>query len=71
VRRPACGHGVAGSRTITFIPQRQADKPLSILIRLCARHTDAPYDELLRLLPKLGELAEMAGPTAYLAPEET
>jgi hypothetical protein len=28
-----------------------------------------PYDELLNLLPKLAELAEAAGPTAYLGPE--
>ena len=66
---PACPDGVAGSRTITFIPQRQADEPLSVLIRLCASHTDAPYDELLKLLPKLAELAEAAGPTAYIGPE--
>jgi hypothetical protein len=66
---PDCPDGVAGSRTITLIPQRQADKPLSVLIRLCARHTDAPYDELVRLLPKLAELTEAAGPTAYLGPD--
>jgi hypothetical protein len=66
---PACPDGVAGSRTITLIPQRQADKPLSVLIRLCAMHTATPYDELLKLLPKLAELAEAAGPTAYLGPE--
>jgi hypothetical protein len=57
---------VAGSRTITLIPQRQADEPLSVLIRLCARHTAAPYGELLELLPRLAEVAEAAGPTAYL-----
>ena len=67
---PGCPGGVAGSRTITLIPQRQADKPLSVLIRLCARHTDTPYDELLNLLPELAELAEAAGPTAYLGPGE-
>jgi hypothetical protein len=67
---PACPDGVAGSRTITLVPQRQADEPLSILIRLCAKHTDASYDELLRLLPKLGELAEAVGPAAYLGPVE-
>ena len=66
---PGCAGGVAGSRTITLIPARQQDKPLSVLIRLCAKHTDAPYDELLKLLPKLAELAEAAGPTAYLGPE--
>jgi len=66
---PACSDGVAGSRTITLIPQRQADKPLSVLIRLCAKHTDIPSEELLKLLPKLGELAEAAGPAAYLGPD--
>jgi hypothetical protein len=60
---PGCPDGVAGSRTITLIPQRQADEPLSVLIRLCARHTDAPYNEL-------ADLAEDAGPTAYLGPDE-
>jgi hypothetical protein len=66
---PDCPGGVAGSRTITLIPQARDAKPLSVLIRLCARHTAAPYDELLQLLPKLAELAEAAGPTAYLGPE--
>jgi hypothetical protein len=61
---------VAGSRTIAFVPQNREAEPLSILIRLCAGHTDAPYDVLLKLLPKLGELAEPAGPAAYLGPEE-
>jgi hypothetical protein len=61
---------MAGSRTITFVPQIREAEPLSILIRLCAGHSDAPYDVLLSLLPKLGELAEAAGPAAYLGPEE-
>jgi hypothetical protein len=64
-----CPGGVAGSRTVTLIPQSRDAKPLSILIRLCAKHADVPYDELLKLLPKLAELAEAAGPTAYLGPE--
>ena len=67
---PACPGDVAGSRTITLVPQRQVDEPLSILIRLCAKHTDASYDELQRLVPKLGVLAEAAGPAAYLGREE-
>lgn len=67
---PACPDGVAGSRTITLVPQRQADEPLSVLIRLCAAHIAAPYGELLQQLPKLTELAEAAGPTAYLGPDE-
>lgn len=67
---PACPDGVTGSRTITLIPQDRAAEPLSVLIRLCARHTDAPYDELVELLPKLAELVEAAGPAAYLGPDE-
>jgi hypothetical protein len=68
---PSCTGRVAGSRTITFMPEPREAKPLSILIRLCAKHTDAPYDELLKLLPKLAELGEAAGPTAYLGPEKS
>jgi hypothetical protein len=68
---PGCPGRVTGSRTITWVPARQGDPSLSILIRLCVGHTDAPYDELLRLLPKLGKVAEAAGPTAYLGPESS
>jgi len=70
VRRPGLPWRVEGSRTITLVPQRQADEPLSILVWLCAKHAHVPYDELLRLLPKLGDLANAAGPAAYLGPEE-
>jgi hypothetical protein len=66
---PSCGRNVAGSRTITLIPQDRDARPLSVLIRLCAGHVTAPYDDLLELLPKLGELADAAGPVAYLGPD--
>ena len=66
-----CRGRIAGSRTITFVPQPPEARPLSVLIRLCARHTDVSHDKLMKLPPKLGELADAAGLTAYLGPEES
>jgi hypothetical protein len=66
---PECGRNVAGSRTITLVPKDRTAGNLSVLIRLCMGHVTAPYDELLSLLPKLAELNDAAGPTAYLGPD--
>lgn len=40
---------VAGSRTLTQVKADPRDN-VSVLIRLCAEHTDAPLDELTKLL---------------------
>jgi hypothetical protein len=51
---PGCGKKVEAGRTLTFFGQDR--NHLSILIRLCADHINAPVAELAKLLPALPPL---------------
>lgn len=47
-----CGAKVTSGRTITRISED--GQHLSVLVRLCRPHADAPIDELLAAMPLLG-----------------